>query len=303
MSRPHSRRALLRAVGTGALAGLAGCSSGLLGGNDLERAREALSDYEDVGRAVEDGYGMSFPYVHTDAGVLGMLFVDYDAPELAPDHPNVLLYNLREDGTFAPLGAKWFVSTRTIEEPPSLFGQEFRGPTPGETFDIPEHYGLHAWLFEDNPEGTFAPYHTGVEPPSYVEELSDVWEALTPFHANEERAFDEGYADTDDCYSTADGDYGVPLVNTDRTGTDPAAPAVLLYRFGSNWSYNLQGIEWYVPAEAVAEPPSMFGQQFHEPLEGHSPAFESDEHYGLHAWLFTANPDGMFARYNPRELC
>lgn len=294
---------MLRALGGGVVVGLAGCLGGGAAGEDVEHYRDALSTYTDVGAALEDGYSMSFPYVRSTAGVLGLPFVSYDVPDLEPEAPNVLYYDLREDGTFALLGAKWYVSARDVSEPPSLFGRELQGPRPGETYDIPEHYGLHAWLFEDNPEGMFAAFHTGVEPPSYVDELAGAWEALTPFHSNEERALDEGYADTDECRSTPDGDYGVPLVNPDRTGTVVDEPGVLLYRFGSNWSYHLQAVEWYVPADATDGPPSMFGQEFHEVQGAHAPEFVDGDHYGLHAWLFGANPDGLFAQFNPRSLC
>lgn len=299
-----SRRALLGSIGASSAIGAAGClGSDVLGGDELEDAREVVSQYGDVDLAIEAGYELSFPYIYNEDGVTGLIFVNHSQSDIEPELPNALLYNLDEAGTYDLLGAKWFASTSSVTEPPSLFGEEFSGPRPGETDDIPEHYGLHAWLFEENPAGMFADTHTGVEPPVYIDDLSTVWDELTRFFSNEELAFEHGYAETDDCISTKDGHYGIPLVNTDLTGTNLETPGVLMYRFGSNWGYNLQGVEWYVRAEDVNDPPTLFGQEFHEPMEGHSPAFEEGTHYGLHAWIFTANPDGVFALFNPRPLC
>lgn len=33
------------------------------------------------------------------------------------------------------------------------------------------------------------------------------------------------------------------------------------------------------------------------PVVGHYPS--QPRHYGLHVWLFSDNPNGMFAEYNP----
>jgi hypothetical protein len=141
-----------------------------------------------------------------------------------------------------------------------------------------------------------------VEPPSFIDELETAWEALTPYYSGAD-AEENGYTNTEKCISTDDGAYGVPFVNTDYAGTDLQKPGILTYRLTSSWTYNLMSAEWYVPADSTDSPPSMFGKAFRGPMDGHSPESEQPAHYGLHVWLFNANPNGMFARYNPTINC
>jgi len=223
-------------------------------------------------------------------------------PELDPEQPTVLFYNIRPDGGFKLLGAEWLVPAESADSPPSMFDKQFHDATPGETAFIPEHYGLHVWLFEENPAGLFARFHTGVDPPPFITTLEAAWEALTPYYSGA-KAEENGYMNTEKCITTEKGGYGVPFVNTDFTGTDLHRPGVLLYRLASSWTYNAMGVEWYVPAASTDSPPSMFGRPFDGPMESHSPKSDQPEHYGLHAWLFNANPNGIFARYNPTISC
>lgn len=303
MSGP-SRRRVLQSLGAGVGVGLAGCvDGGPSPEEEAEQHREAIASYADVASATEDGYQLSMPYLSTDAGVQGLPLVNVEAPMLEPERPNVLLYDLGADGTFELVAAKWYVSTEEADEPPSLFGRTFDGPFEGRALFVPEHYGLTAWLFEENPDGLFAEANAEVEPPAYLDDLETAWDALEQYSANVVLAERAGYANAEICYEGDGGDYGIPVVNTDASGTDPAEPSVLLYRFASNWSYHLVGAEWYVPADEVDAPPTMFGQEFHGPQASHGEESVQPEHYGLHAWLSMANPEGMFAPYNPLLEC
>lgn len=266
--------------------------------------RESLSKYTDVAHALQDGYQMSTPYVRTDEGVLGLQIFNLEVPKLDPEKPPVLFYNLLEDGTYELMGVEWLVPAESTNSAPTMFGKKLRGPTSGETAFIPKHYGLHAWLFDENPDGLFARYHGGVEPPPYISNLETAWNALTPYYANGAKAEKEAdYTNTEKCIEKSEGSYGIPFVNTDRVGAHLRKPPILMYRLTSTWNYQMMGAEWYVSADSTDSPPTMFGQRFHGPMEGHSPKINQGEHYGLHAWLFTANPKGMFARYNPRINC
>lgn len=302
--QPCSRRDLLRAGTVGCGLGLAGCLLGDSGAaHGIEQYRADFAKYEDVAAAAADGFEMTTPYVRTGDGALGLTFVKYGVGELSPGEPNGLFYNLRADGTFELLGVKWWVREDEADTRPSLFGREFSGPITDETGTLPDHYALHAWLFDKNPNGRFARYHPGIDPPPYLDELQTVWTELNAYYSNDARAEADGYTNTETCIETDDGAYSIPFVNTERTGTDPGAPAILLYRFSSNWNYRLVGAEWYVPAEASDETPSMFGQPFHESMDGHSPETDQSTHYGLHAWAFMANPAGMFAPFNSLLGC
>jgi hypothetical protein len=56
-------------------------------------------------------------------------------------------------------------------------------------------------------------------------------------------------------------------------------------------------VEYFVVAAQVDETPTLFGQESDGPMPGHGP--NEPEHYDLHAWVWHANPDGVFAEFNP----
>jgi len=310
MARRLTRRDALRVGSLAASAGAAGCLGvGSLFGpspeEQVENHESALERFTDVSAALTEGYRTTGTYVRTDEGVLGEPFVNVEIDELDPERPQAVLYTLTEDGNYEAVGLKWFVSAEDRDSPPSLFGTEFSGPHGSEAALIPEHYALHVWLYRENPEGLFARYNPAVDPPGLVDRIAPVREALTDFRVGAE-AQENGYANTENCAAAGDGGYGVAFVRdgTDGTGgTDPEDPPVLLYRLTENWTYQLMGAEWYVPAGEVDSPPTMFERTFHDPAAGHSEDTGQPEHYGLHAWLFRANPRGMFATHNPTVSC
>jgi len=283
---------------------MAGCLSAL-GPSPEEQVREHRSHLErftDVSTAVSGRYRMSPPFVQTDGGALGIPFVNLRIPDLEPTRPQVVLYELTDDGEYDLLGFEWFTPTSDADDPPELFGKSFHGPMDGETRLIPRHYGLHVWLFNENPDGMFKLYNPSVTRSNLVETITPAWEALSKF-AFGAAAKEAGYRNVDECVRVADGGYGVPFVHDGAKGTDLARPPVLLYRVTPDWTYQLLGAEWYVSAEAVSEPPTMLGQPFHNPMEGHTPESTQPRHYGLHAWLFRPNPKGLFAQFNPTVSC
>lgn len=85
---------------------------------------------------------------------------------------------------------------------------------------------------------------------------------------------------------------------------DPTKPNVLLYEPVGD-KLRLVGAEWFVPlATGVKERPTLFGQPFDGPMEGHHPIMPADlTHYDLHVWLFKNNPYGMFVATNPDVKC
>ena len=87
---------------------------------------------------------------------------------------------------------------------------------------------------------------------------------------------------------------------------DPAKPSILLYAPDREGEMKLLGAEWF-KADAdqdlstTEDRPTLFGQPFNGPMLGHEPGMPI--HYDLHVWLFKANPDGVFAPWNPRVTC
>lgn len=90
------------------------------------------------------------------------------------------------------------------------------------------------------------------------------------------------------------------------THLDPAEPEVLVYEPVANGRLRLVALEYVVFADAWAAEhgdttPQLFGRDLTyvgEPNRYEIPAF-----WQLHAWVFKANPHGMFADHNPRVTC
>ncbi len=79
---------------------------------------------------------------------------------------------------------------------------------------------------------------------------------------------------------------------------DPAAPEALLYEADSQGRMRLVAVEYLVPfsIHPVTEaPPELFGLPF-------APSMPLQV-WGLHAWVWKSNPDGMHAPFNPEVSC
>ena len=101
------------------------------------------------------------------------------------------------------------------------------------------------------------------------------------------------------------GAMGVHFVNITVGGApDPMKPNVLIDEPVGK-KLELVAVEWLVPLKPdTKERPSLFGQPFMGPMEGHEPLIPKEfVHYDLHAWLFKNNPLGMFAPTNPNVNC
>ena len=148
----------------------------------LDALRQALAKYEDPYVAVRDLYLSTVGCVHYSGekiegymeyakGAMGIHFVNLTVqgpPD--PSKPNVLIYE-PVGGKLQLVAAEWLVPlTADTKERPSLFGQPFLGPMEGHEPLIPKgfvHYDLHAWLFKDNPLGTFAATNPSVSCDGY----------------------------------------------------------------------------------------------------------------------------------------
>jgi hypothetical protein len=74
---------------------------------------------------------------------------------------------------------------------------------------------------------------------------------------------------------------------------DPMRPTILLYEPVGD-KLQLIGAEWFIPlATGVKDRPSLFGQPFDGPMEGHPPTQPPElHHYDLHVWLLNRTPPG-----------
>jgi len=131
---------------------------------------DALDEYEDVDAARADGYVDTHRFDSNESGAVGIRFVntnDVDG-ELDPRQPEVLLYTINDTGGYELLGAEWVVPELDADERPALFDESFDGPLPAHTTEFDEHYGLYAWLFEENLAGQFEQRNSALEEPDLI---------------------------------------------------------------------------------------------------------------------------------------
>ena len=84
---------------------------------------------------------------------------------------------------------------------------------------------------------------------------------------------------------------------------DALEPEVLVYAPAADGGLKLGAVEWVVRSAqsnppGVSQPPSVLGMPMHILVPPPGPAF-----YVAHAWVWTNNPAGMFADFNPEVSC
>jgi hypothetical protein len=158
--------------------------------------------------------------------------------------------------------------------------------------------------------------------------LAAVREATAAFH-DVDKAVAAGYVSPvgGHCDEIGAGAMGVHSPNPgliQNPALNPEQPEVLLYLPSGGGNYRLIGVEyfqtlllrhtqtgqvgpWFSPSPWPAEyvvvnsTPSLFGQSFQGPMAGHVPGMPW--HYDLHVWIWSPNPSGMFAQWNPSISC
>ena len=112
------------------------------------------------------------------------------------------------------------------------------------------------------------------------------------------------------CIDNAAGGMGIHYVNGARIDSvlDPALPEVLVYEPQPDGSMQLGALEYVIFASdwAGEGPPQLYGQDF-EYMPGqdeqHPNRYGLPAFWELHAWVWKANSNGVFADWNPRVTC
>jgi hypothetical protein len=120
--------------------------------------------------------------------------------------------------------------------------------------------------------------------------------ATARYH-NLDLALEDGFVFLHACESgPGEGPVGDVYVNFERLDEtiDPDKPEALIYRPLDTGRLELVGVELAVP-DVGQEPPQFLGATFQP-----EPEFGV---FGLHAWIWLDNPDGLFAEFNPRVSC
>jgi hypothetical protein len=164
-------------------------------GDDLAEVRQATVQFHDIAQALAAGYTTEFePCVFIPGGpAMGVharnegLMADQIVDPLRPE---LLLYEPAPNGDLRLVGVEYFQvvlvhdgdpntndrpepwtahepppANRIVGPTPQLFGQRFDGPMEGHTPVMPWHWDLHAWIWQANPDGVFAPFHRNVRCP------------------------------------------------------------------------------------------------------------------------------------------
>jgi hypothetical protein len=97
--------------------------------------------------------------------------------------------------------------------------------------------------------------------------------------------------------------------NADAT-IDPMQPEMLIYERRADGRMHLVGVEYIVFTAAWervngrgAPAPTVFGQPLLASAHPFPGGVGDIPHYELHVWLWTSNPLGMFAPWNPTVTC
>lgn len=151
---------------------------------------------------------------------------------------------------------------------------------------------------------------TNVIAPPYLQDLATVRQATAKYH-DVNVAIANGYIPTEHCIASPTSGMGYHYVNP-TLARDPkidlATPEILLYALVGG-ELKLVAVEFFygvgAPDTSVPNPappsPVLFGRTFDGPMLGHEPGMPP--HYDLHAWIWQANPDGVFAQFNPNVSC
>jgi hypothetical protein len=135
---------------------------------EIAALRAATQKYTDPKVAVADGYVATDECVvdPNGKGAMGFHYVNMKLFEAGPEanKPAALVYQPDGKGGRKLVAVEWFKvdadqNLATSDDKPSLFGKPFDGPMEGHSPGMPKHYDLHAWIYQDNPDGMFAQYN------------------------------------------------------------------------------------------------------------------------------------------------
>jgi hypothetical protein len=131
---------------------------------DLATLRQVTAAFQQFDNATAAGWKTQITGCMTDANGAGGMGFHYGNTDLingtvSVDKPELLLYEPEKNGRLRLLAVEYIIPyTEHSREsaPPVLFGQEFKQ---NDTFKL---WGLHAWVWKENPSGMFASWNPSV---------------------------------------------------------------------------------------------------------------------------------------------
>lgn len=131
--------------------------------------RQSTARFHRIEVALAEGYVQGSACEATSAGGMGMHFPKralFDAV-IDPQNPEILMYEPQNNGDLRLVGVEFVVRAAawdaTHSAPPTYAGQTFEDRrAPGSGGPPFPNYGLHLWVWQNNPSGLFAPWNPTV---------------------------------------------------------------------------------------------------------------------------------------------
>jgi hypothetical protein len=131
---------------------------------DLARLRQVTSGFQDFNTASNAGWSAQITPCMTDPGGAGGMGFHYGNVGLingtaTVENPQLLLYEPESNGRLRLVAVEYIIPYSfhpRSAAPPRLFNQDF------QQVDAFQLWGLHAWVWRDNPSGIFAAWNPQV---------------------------------------------------------------------------------------------------------------------------------------------
>ena len=158
------------------LAALPTLAASTVNSDTLSNVRDATVAYTDAAAALASGYELL-----TDASDIacidmpgqGGMGVHYVKGSLVQSgiidaaRPQALVYEVGSDARLHLAALEYVVFQSgwdaSHNAPPRLFGETFALTPADNRFGLPAYYSLHAWIYKDNPSGTFSAWNPTVK--------------------------------------------------------------------------------------------------------------------------------------------
>jgi len=133
-------------------------------GRDLLTLRRVTAPFHNFNAAVSAGWSTKITACMTDPGGAGGMGFHYGNTAFIDgtarvDEPELLLYEPKANGRLELVAVEYIIPYTAHSrdaEPPILFGHQFQQ---NDTFQL---WGLHVWLWKENPSGLFANWNPRV---------------------------------------------------------------------------------------------------------------------------------------------
>lgn len=124
---------------------------------ELAALRSATARFHDITTAEASGWNVNFPpecLTHATMGGMGYHRLNANLVDgtLNPTEPELLVYEPEKNGSMRLVAVEYIIPFSVLPStatPPVLFGHEL-----GQN-DVYQVWALHAWVWKDNPNGTF----------------------------------------------------------------------------------------------------------------------------------------------------